>query len=181
MVIEEKKASFFTTVPGILTGLAALITAITGILIWRGSSPSDRPPVDLMNITQNSVVTASSALPAQPPSLAADGNIDTSWNAGGPPVQWIDLELSKSADLVKLRLTPEQLPTTDDTRHVILGSTSKSSGYEVLHEFEGKTTDKRPLVYTPTEPWRDIDHLKIETTTGRSWVSWREIEIYTER
>lgn len=42
----EKKGNFWTTLPGMLTGLAALITAISGLLtvILHLSSPSSKPP-----------------------------------------------------------------------------------------------------------------------------------------
>ncbi|MEO7418464.1 MAG: hypothetical protein ABI163_15495 [Thermoanaerobaculia bacterium] len=179
MVSEEKKPSFFATIPGILTGLAALITAITGLILLFQSSKDESIPEDLLNIAPDARITASSTLPKAPPPLAIDRDVFTSWNAGGPPVQWIDLELSKPADIVRLRLIVDQLPA-GDTRHVILGHTSKGNGYEVLHEFEGTTKDKGKLDHSPTVPWKNIDHLRIETAESPSWVSWREIEIYTK-
>src|SRR5690349_18577328 len=40
----EKKQSFWTTMPGILTGLAALLTAATGL--WVAIGPHDKPASD---------------------------------------------------------------------------------------------------------------------------------------
>jgi hypothetical protein len=40
----EKKQSFWTTMPGILTGLAALLTAATGL--WVAIGPHDKPGAD---------------------------------------------------------------------------------------------------------------------------------------
>ena len=40
----EKKQNFWTTMPGILTGLAALLTAATGL--WVAIGPHDRPAAD---------------------------------------------------------------------------------------------------------------------------------------
>jgi hypothetical protein len=40
----EKKQNFWTTMPGILTGLAALLTAVTGL--WVAIGPHDKPGSD---------------------------------------------------------------------------------------------------------------------------------------
>jgi len=40
---DSQRGSFWTSLPGILTGVAALVTAISGLAIWHNSSPSQAP------------------------------------------------------------------------------------------------------------------------------------------
>jgi hypothetical protein len=185
MIDEEKKPSSFATVPGILTGLAVLIMVLAGFLwYWRAQqekpvpepAPTPTPAPELSNLAPTSHLTASHASPDAPPGLAADGDIRTSWNAGGFSPQWIDVGLQKPSNIVKLRLIVNQAPA-GDTRHVVLGHSASGGDYEVLYEFKGITEDKGALEYSPPNAWKDIDHLRIETTTSPSWVSWREIQI----
>lgn len=41
---DSQRSSFWTTLPGILTGAAALVTAISGLAIWHNSSSSQPAP-----------------------------------------------------------------------------------------------------------------------------------------
>jgi len=41
---ESQRSSFWTSLPGILTGAAALITAISGLAIWHNSSSNQPAP-----------------------------------------------------------------------------------------------------------------------------------------
>jgi hypothetical protein len=38
-----ERSSFWTSLPGILTGAAALITAVSGLAIWQHNKPSPTP------------------------------------------------------------------------------------------------------------------------------------------
>ncbi len=41
---DSQRGSFWTSLPGILTGAAALITAISGLAVWHHNSPSQTIP-----------------------------------------------------------------------------------------------------------------------------------------
>ena len=60
----------------------------------------------------------------------------------------------------------------------MLGQGPGTSGQLVLLKtFVGSTSDGQVLSYSPDEPWRGIQTLRIETVRGPSWVSWKEIVI----
>jgi len=44
MADQDSRGSFWTSLPGILTGAAALITAISGLAIWHNNSSSQPAP-----------------------------------------------------------------------------------------------------------------------------------------
>jgi len=44
MAKQDSRSSFWTSLPGILTGVAALITAISGLAIWHTKSNSQPAP-----------------------------------------------------------------------------------------------------------------------------------------
>lgn len=63
----EKKENFWTTLPGILTGIAALLTAFTGF--WVATGPhGNAPRAESVAVTDS---TEPSSKPAQPPSSGA--------------------------------------------------------------------------------------------------------------
>ena len=39
----SERSSFWTSLPGILTGAAALITAVSGLAVWQHNKPSPSP------------------------------------------------------------------------------------------------------------------------------------------
>src|SRR5436190_18888166 len=47
--VMKQKSSFWTTMPGVLTGVAALITAVGGILVGSGiiTAPASKPATSL--------------------------------------------------------------------------------------------------------------------------------------
>jgi hypothetical protein len=69
---NNKKKSFFATLPGILTGLAALITALTGLYL----ALHDRHPTAQVRHDPKSQPTQQPKLTPQPPVLV---NINGTW------------------------------------------------------------------------------------------------------
>ena len=70
---SSQSGSFWTSLPGILTGAAALVTAISGLAIWHHSTPHDAPqpaPVVQQSI-QPAQPTVQPAIQQQPASIAA--------------------------------------------------------------------------------------------------------------
>ncbi|NOZ93632.1 MAG: amidohydrolase family protein [Acidobacteria bacterium] len=130
-----------------------------------------------VNLTLGKLVTASSSLAASPPEQALDGNLDTSWQSGEDPVQWIEVDLGRPSVVTNIKLVTDQYPH-GDTRHAIWGKGAGASDeYQLLHEFTRHTTSGQVLSFTPPEPWRAIRFVKVETTSSPSWVAWKEIEI----
>ena len=68
---SSQSGSFWTSLPGILTGAAALVTAISGLAIWHHSAPHDVPqpaPVVQQSVQPASTAAQTAAQP-QPASL----------------------------------------------------------------------------------------------------------------
>ncbi len=131
----------------------------------------------LPNIALGKPAIASQFLPESPPSAAVDGGCGTVWNSGDYAPQWIEIDLGTPQAVGQISLLTAQLPP-GDTLHRVLGKARPGDPYQLLHEFEGFTTDAQWLDYSPPTPWEDVRFLRVETTMSPSWVAWREIQLY---
>lgn len=121
-----------------------------------------------------SSVTASNSHSTMVPSNAADGNLNTYWNAGGYPVQWIQQNLGKSYDLQKIRLNVLQSPAGNTVHEVYGGATT--SDLKLLGTLNGNTQSGQWLELTTTAT--NIRYVRVKTTSSPSWVGWYEFEVY---
>jgi hypothetical protein len=145
------------------------------------TAPVGRPSPTAGPIVENRlpsgwIIRASSATAAGPPAGAFDGVTATTWNAGGFPVAWIEIDLGKNVALRSLRLLPAQTPSVAETVHRVYGRPDGSTAEVLLHEFRGVTTSG-VWISTALDPATPVRYLRIETVTSPSWVSWSEIEI----
>jgi hypothetical protein len=120
-------------------------------------------------------ITASAELTDEPASNAFDGSVDTIWNSGSGPEQWIQIDLGEPRPISSIRLTVAQAPE-GETVHQIWGGEADSN-LQLLHEFKGFTSESQVLEFAPSAPINGIRFLRIVTTQSPSWVAWREIEI----
>jgi hypothetical protein len=129
------------------------------------------------NVAYQKQARTSSVFEGQSGAFAVDGDPGTSWNSGGFPLQWIQIDLGQEYSLAEIRLTVAQSPP-GQTIHVIYGQgTSTGGDFDQLHIFSGSTSDSDVLVFHPDQPLAGVRTLRIETTTTPSWVGWREIEV----
>ena len=131
------------------------------------------------NLALDQPVTASKGEAERPPKYAVDGNTSTDWSAGGPPLQWIEIDLGSPARVEQVNLLVTQYPS-GDTVHRILVRTATGEFVEV-HQFEQYTTTGDWLQFIPDEPLDDIQVIRIETVKSPSWVGWLEIEVIGEK
>jgi F5/8 type C domain len=124
------------------------------------------------------VITASKTYLNNTPSLVADGNVTTSWNAGDYPPQWIRFDLGAPHDLVHVRLLVKQVPHTGVTDHRVYGSYNGTK-YTLLGGFSDTTRNSQWLQLDT--PARGIRYIKVETTKSPSWVGWSEIQVNGSR
>lgn len=129
------------------------------------------PPTPTLSIT----VTASNYTETDPPQNAVDGDLETIWNSGNNPAQWIQLNLSQPITIAKIRLVISQSPAGMTIHRISAGG--PVGGLRLVHEFNGITSTGQVLEFVPPEPLTDIQVIKVETVQSPSWVAWREIEI----
>ena len=113
MADQDSRGSFWTSLPGILTGAAALITAISGLAIWHsnyGSQPAPQPaPVVQQQTTQPQPMQQPTMQPsasAQPTTVPANA---TNATPGSQPwcaekyKAWPDEKATNGVDDAALR------------------------------------------------------------------------------
>lgn len=129
-----------------------------------------------MNLALNAKVIASHALPDQLAKNAVDGSIETQWNSGHEPKQWIEVDLGRTHSITSLRLTIAQ-ETRGSTIHQVW--VRGETGYlHMIYEFNGVTTDHQTLEYIPNFALANVQVIRILTTQSPALVSWREIEVF---
>ena len=129
------------------------------------------------NLALGRPASASAELPGYPSASAVDGDLATTWSAGSHPAQWIEIDLQEPSAIAEIQLAVSQFPD-GDTEHRVWGKgPGPSDPYQLLHSFGQYTRAPDMLVYRPPIPWNGIRSLKVETVSGPSWVSWREIRV----
>jgi hypothetical protein len=64
---DSQRGSFWTSLPGILTGAAALITAVSGLAIWHNNSSSQPAPQPASVVQQQTTQQQPASTPAAQP------------------------------------------------------------------------------------------------------------------
>ena len=81
---DSQRGSFWTSLPGILTGVAALVTAISGLAIWHNNSssqPAPQPVVVQQQTAQPQTAATPAAQPATSPAAATAEPGSQAWCA----------------------------------------------------------------------------------------------------
>jgi hypothetical protein len=117
--------------------------------------------------------SASSSAPGNPPAYAVDGDPNTAWNSGGPPPAWIELDLTRTMTLSKVRLLVGQSPAGPTTHQLYFGSSPAPTA--LIATLSGTTSDMQWLDVDVPDPKPSGRYLRVLTTISPSWVAWREI------
>jgi len=117
-------------------------------------------------------IEASAALPESPPDLAFDGSLDSAWNAGDGPEQWIQAVFPQDEHVTSLRLVVAQYPDGGATHQIWAGP---SPGELSLVETVSGSFSDGDVIEIPLDITARV--LRIVTTVSPSWVAWREIEV----
>lgn len=131
------------------------------------------------NLAFGMPVRASLAAPGAPPELAVDEDESTAWLSGSDAPQWIEVDLGGPRRIGEVRLLVAQSPA-GLTTHRLRAGAPNSSQREVAHEFTGPTADGDWLVFQPPQPLENIQFLRVETIASRSWVAWKEIQVFEQ-
>lgn len=119
-------------------------------------------------------VSASNTYPGYPPANAVDGNAATFWNSGGFPAQWIQIDLGSVRPVCSLRLTVLQSPAGNATHTVLIGNDAQSLAplRTVSKSFADMQVEVIPIA-------ANTRFIRIRTDSGPSWVSWREVQVFS--
>jgi hypothetical protein len=163
--------SIFCLIGALLTGCSLTNSAPKTPLTF--SLPST--PIFQRVVSVPYLVTASSSTADSTPANVIDGDIESIWNAGAGPEQWIQIDTGSPRSLRAIRLAVSQYPEGETVHQIWVGADAVSM-FQV-HEFAGFTRDSDVLEFIADGPLENIRFIKIVTTQSSSWVAWREIEI----
>lgn len=121
--------------------------------------------------------TASSSYLSYTPNLAIDNNTGTSWNGGGFPAKWIDVDLGAQKTLTAFRLLTNQSPSGATTHNIYVKS-NINDAYTLAKTFNGTTTGDQWLEHYLLNAVSNVRYVRVETTVSPSWVAWKEISLY---
>lgn len=103
-----------------------------------------------------------------------DGSTSTSWNSGGFPVQWVQVDLGQKQPLCRLLLTVRQSPE-GSAKHIVLVGDTPDALVEVAtverNFVDGESVD------VPIQA--NARYVRVRTERGPSWVAWRELKAYS--
>ncbi|HSV53283.1 MAG TPA: discoidin domain-containing protein [Burkholderiaceae bacterium] len=139
------------------------------LALWSGASFAQT----LVEIRPITAGNASGALSS--PQYMVDGDPNTLWNSGGPPTQWIDIDLQRDRQVMQIHLLTAQAPN-GPTNHNVYGRT-QAGQWVGLGILSGYTSDNQWLTLE-VPPSIPIRYVIVQTTGGPSWVAWREIKVF---
>lgn len=158
--------------------VSATVLASTSVVFTTQGCGSDTTPPVTTSCASTGILgvsaTASRSLSTNPPSLAVDGRVDTLWNSGAFPAQYIQLDLGNAYNVTGLCVNAAQLPA-GVTYHDISAGSSVSTLRTVAVLNEALPIDQWKYVPVVANGARFV---KINTTSSPSWVAWNEIKVF---
>ena len=127
------------------------------------------PPADSVS------AKASVEIAGSPSGFAIDGDIESVWNSGDGPEQWLQLDFASPQNISRIRLFVGQYPAGETNHQIWINISNRETN--LVQEFRGFTEDKQVLEFLPAQPLENVESVKIVTTVSPSWVAWREIII----
>ena len=177
-------------VPDELKDIKVLMTMINGKVEYCAedsicpllvdSAPAQAANADSGNSQEVSPADSVSAkasveIAGSPSGFAIDGDIESVWNSGDGPEQWLQLDFASPQNISRIRLFVGQYPAGETNHQVWINISNRETN--LVQEFRGFTEDKQVLEFLPAQPLENVESVKIVTTVSPSWVAWREIII----
>lgn len=129
------------------------------------------------NIAPGKIASASRVFETHVPGLAIDNDPETTWLAGEPPPQWLEIDLLAPSAIGRIELIVDQNPA-GPTVHRLWVRGAVTDSYRLIQEFRGITANYGSLTHVPYSPLEAIQFLKIETLESPARVGWREIRVF---
>jgi hypothetical protein len=146
---SEKKQSFWTTMPGVLTGLAALLTAATGL--WVAIAPHDKSGPDERSAALSTPMQSSAPGSASPASTQQSPTVSSVATAPGATARDTVIVTSRVGDVTKLSAKSFVHNSTDKAIELTSGQTIgfdkiKAIDFLTVHQEERSVDVKITLV-----------------------------------
>jgi len=137
------------------------------------------PKAVMASTRLSSSITTTSSYLNPGASALVDNNASTTFNIGGLPPQWVQLDLNSPYTISKIVLNPDQSPPSGyRTSHTV--SFYNNSGSPIFSTTIDKfTSDTVPIQLTLPSPLPNVRYVRVTTNKSNSWVSWRGIDVYT--
>jgi uncharacterized protein (TIGR02145 family) len=130
------------------------------------------------NVALNKPATASGTYSTSTPPKAFDGLTTTGWSTPSN-TGWIQVDLQGQFSVNKITLLVDQTPN-GSTTHQIYSAPSISGPWTLVETITGVTSMGQLLTRNyQSSPLLNVGAIKVQTTSSPSWVSWREIEVYS--
>jgi hypothetical protein len=136
------------------------------------ATPVNAQSTEISGITASASNTASGTFT----DYAFDNNLNSAWNAGAGPTQWILLDLQSTYTVNQLSLTIAQSTKGRTVHEIEGGSTPQNLSH--LITLDQITSDQQVVNIPFLEPIPNLRYIKITTTNSPSWVAWKEIKVY---
>lgn len=169
-------------------------TGVNDHEVWTGTednglinavlAPANRPDpcvvgdytLPTSNIALGRSTIASRALPEEPAENLVDGT-SAQWGSGSDAPQWIEVVLDEISTVERITLQVAQYPP-GETRHQVWALMQDGSRI-LLQDFDRSTSEDDILTVRLDAPLPDVMGIRVETLYSPSWVSWKEIEIFS--
>ncbi len=129
------------------------------------------------NLALGRPVKVSGSLSGQPGAYAVDADPNTWWSAPRGPVEWIEIDLGAPYTIQAVNLLVSQFPPGKSIHKIIVKGPGNNNTYTAVYTFTGVTADGQRLSFTPAQPLKGIQFVRIQTLLSPAWVAWREIEV----
>ena len=112
------------------------------------------------DLALGATASASGSVSGSGPQMAIDGLPGTSWNSGGFPPQWIEIDLPYPSIVSGVRLTTEQAPFVGLTIHDLYVQVEGGQP-QLLTEFNGVTQDGQVLTWNANPPIAGVVSIRV--------------------
>ncbi len=178
LVVVSKNPLDYEDNPEGLLDIQILQTMVGGVIEYCANNPCYNLCDELEIFDLDSFeVSVSQYLPDQRPEAAFDHNAQSNWGAGAHPPQWIQIDLQRDRIISQINLTVSQFPSGPTVHQILAARSDESCQLNLIHEFEGHTSDGQVLTYEPPDQADTFRFLRIHTIESPSWVAWFEIDI----
>jgi len=145
---------------------------------WPDPCSGSAPVVEFTNLALFRPVSVSAFYPDTPGAGITDGSLSIEWASGTHGPQWIEIDLEEPHSINRVRMFVSQDPA-GDTKHIVWAIRADGSRI-LLGNLRGYTSWGDILEITLPGMIHDIVSLRVETPVSNTWVSWREIEVYSD-